>query len=32
LLPLVIQLALFILEAWHSGFVIFKCLGNKIAT
>lgn len=32
LLPLVIQLALFILEAWHSGFSFFRCLGNKIAT
>ncbi len=27
-----IQLALFILEAWHSGFGFFRCLGNKIAT
>jgi hypothetical protein len=32
LLPLVVQLALFILEAWHSGFGFFRCLGNKIAT
>jgi hypothetical protein len=32
LLPLVIQLALFILEAWYSGFGFFRCLGNKIAT
>ncbi|CAN5971722.1 unnamed protein product [Sphagnum jensenii] len=32
LLPLVVQVALFILEAWHSGFGFFRCLGNKIAT
>lgn len=32
LLPLVVQLALFILEAWHTGFGFFRCLGNKIAT
>ncbi|CAK9274109.1 unnamed protein product [Sphagnum jensenii] len=30
--PLVIQVFLFILEAWHSGFGFFRCLGNKIAT
>ncbi|CAK9228130.1 unnamed protein product [Sphagnum troendelagicum] len=32
LLPAVVQVALFILEAWHSGFGFFRCLGNQYAT